>query len=271
MRGVTQESYEVARRQLGEFAAGAGPEAVAEVAEEVLGVAGMLRGQPRLRRALIDAGRSVDDRVGLLRSLLAGQVGAQTLDLLAALVSGHWSSPSELLTAVELLGVDGLLVAAGLRGDLAEVEDELFRFGQIVAGDSRLAAALGDPAGGDRRRQLVDELLEGKAHAATVRLGLLALSEPGGRGFTAAVTWIVERAARQREQMIAYVTVASELTAEDERRLAGLLSEGYGQGISVKVIIDPSVIGGVRVRVGSDLYDGTIARRLADARSAIAG
>ena len=69
MRGVTQESYEVARRQLGEFAAGAGPEAVAEVAEEVLGVAGMLRGQPRLRRALIDAGRSVDDLYAEARRL----------------------------------------------------------------------------------------------------------------------------------------------------------------------------------------------------------
>ena len=77
----------------------------------------------------------------------------------------------ELLDAVERLGVEALLASAERAGDLADVEDELFRFGQIVAGDPALAAALGDPTVPAARRaaELVEDLLAGKVadgHAA---------------------------------------------------------------------------------------------------------
>src|SRR5206468_452129 len=124
---------------------------------------------PRLRRALIDASRSADARVELLRTLLAGKLGDDALDLVDELVRGRWSAPSELLDATERLGAEALFASAERAGDLGEVEDELFRFGQVVAGDYALAAVLSDTAVDEQRRvALAHDLLDGKVKPVTL-------------------------------------------------------------------------------------------------------
>src|SRR5690606_23867277 len=148
----------------------ASPEQLRTVAEELLAVAGLLTREVPLRRALSDPARSGEDRVRLLRQVLGDRVGADALALLDALVAARWSVPSELLDATEQLGGQALLASAERAGDLSEVEDELFRFGQVGAGDSALAAALGDrrvPV--ERRASLLDSLLGGKAKEVTIR------------------------------------------------------------------------------------------------------
>ena len=91
----------------------------------------------------------------------------------------------------------------------------------------------------------------------------------GGRSFPVGLTRLVELAAERRERQVAYVTVASPLSDADERRLGGKLSELYGREVSIKQTVDPRVLGGVSVLVGSDLYDGTVLRRLNDTRNAL--
>jgi F-type H+-transporting ATPase subunit delta len=241
------------------------------VADEILSVATLLRAQPRLRRALINPSRSGADRAQLLGTLLAGKVTPTTVDVLGTLVSGRWSVPSELLDATERLGVEAQLVTAERAGELAEVEDELFRFGQIVAGNPELEVVLADPgATRERRVTLVQDLLKGKVRLATGRLVEVALDGLGGRSFSSSLSRLVELTAAKRDREVAYVTVARLLEEADEQRLAGKLSEMYGRPISLKVNVDPAIIGGVSVRVGSDLYDGTILRRLNEARQAFA-
>jgi F-type H+-transporting ATPase subunit delta len=268
---ANRESYGIAADRVAAFAAGADPSAVYSVADELLSIADLLRREPRLRRALSDTARPSDSRVELLGSLLSGKVSDDALALAGALVEGRWSSPVELLNATERLGVDGLLTAADRAGDLGDVEDELFRFGQIVGADHPLAAALGDSSADvSRRQELIDALLEGKAKPATVRLAKLALAGFGGRSFDASLTRLVELAAAKRELTVAYVTSAIALSDDEEQRLATRLAGIYGRDVSLLVDVDPRIIGGMRVKVGSDLYDGTVARRLAEARTAIA-
>jgi len=270
MLAASRESYAAAVEGLNEYEAT--PEQLAVTGDEILTVADLLRREPRLRRALADASRDADERAGLLEGLLGAKVGDAGLQLSTALVRGRWSAPSELLDAIERLGVETLFAGADRAGELADVEDELFRFGHVVTGTAPLAAALSDSAAGlDRRGQLVEDLLDGKAKAVTVRLVKLALRGFGGRGFDASLTRLVELAAARREREVAYVTTAVPLTDAEEERLAGRLSELYGRQVSLKVDVDPEVIGGVRVQVGSDLYDGTVSRRLAEARKALAG
>ena len=270
MDTAARVSYGPASDRLRSYASGAAAEAVAGVADEILGVAGLLGREPGLRRALVDPSRSADDRVELLRGLLRGKVDDEAAGLVESLVAQRWSRPSELRDAAERLGVDAVLAAAERADELGEVEDELFRFAQVVDGSPRLATVLGDPgAPVDQRAALVDDLLDGKARPATIRLVKVALTGFGGRGFAASLTRLIEEAAAARDRQVAYVTSAVALTDDEEERLGGYLAQRYGRHISVKVTVDPEVIGGLSVQIGSDLYDGTVLRRLTEARAAL--
>ncbi|MDR7281074.1 F-type H+-transporting ATPase subunit delta [Catenuloplanes atrovinosus] len=266
-----RESYAAATDELTAYASTASAADVAALGDELLAVARLLSGEPRLRRALSDSSTTVEQRTELAGALLTGKVAASTLRVVTALVGARWHSPSEFLTAVEQTGVNALLSSASAAGELTEVEDELFRFGKVVAGDQALGGALGDtsvPAA--RRTELVRELLAGKAKPVTVRLVEVALSGFGGRGFAASLDRLIELAADRQDRDLAYVTVARPLAEADEAALAAKLSELYGRDVSLKVTVDPAIIGGISVRVGSDLYDGTILRRLTEARKAFA-
>ncbi|WP_238008219.1 F0F1 ATP synthase subunit delta [Dactylosporangium sp. AC04546] len=271
MEAINREAYGAAADKLAEFSAGADAQRISAVADETLSVADLLRREPRLRRALADPSRHADDRAELISSILSGKVSDDTVGLLAALAGGRWSGPGALLDGAERLGVDALLAGADRAGDLADVEDELFRFGQVVSGDPRLAGALADAtAPAEARSELIGNLLKGKVKTATLRLAQLAVAGFGGRGFDASLSRLVELAAARRDRSVAYVTSAVALTDAEEERLAAKLQQLYGRGVSLKIDVDPRIIGGMRVKVGSDLYDGTVARRLAEARTALA-
>ncbi len=272
METVSREAYIAAVERLDGLVTGGRPVPLAGVADEILAVAELLAKQPRLRRALSDPSRPAEDRAGLLASIVDGKVSEDAASLLRTLVAGRWSSSTELLNATERLGVEGLLASAQSSGELADVEDELFRFGQVVDGDNQLAAALGaSSVPANQRSDLAHSLLAGKARPATVRLVDVALRGFGGRNFAGSLARMVEMAAERRDRQIAYVTVATGLSDADETRLANRLAQIYGRPVEVKVTVSPDILGGASVRIGHDLYDGTVRRRLNEAKTALAG
>jgi F-type H+-transporting ATPase subunit delta len=268
---VSQQAYNSAVEKLTAGTGSATAAQLATVADEILSVAGLLRAEPRLRRALTDPSRAGAERAELLRSLLAGKLSEATVDTLTTTVSGRFSRPTELLDVTERLGVEALLRSAEKAGSLADVEDELFRFAQIVLGNAELAVTLSDPgAPTSHRVKLVEDLLKSKARPVTVRLAEVALEGFLGRSFDSSLTRLVELTAAKRDREVAYVTVAKPLGDADEQALAAKLSDMYGRPVSLKVVVDPAIIGGVSVQVGADLYDGTILRRLNVAKQAFA-
>jgi F-type H+-transporting ATPase subunit delta len=268
---VSQKAYAGAVERFAADSGSASAAQLATVADEILSVAALLRAQPRLRRALTDPSRTGSQRADLLRSLITGKLSEVAVDTLTTLVAGRFSTPTELLVVTERLGAEALLSSAQKAGNLADVEDELFRFGQIVSGNPELAVTLSDPgAPTSRRVKLVEDLLKGKAQPATLRLAEVALEGFGGRSFEGSLTRLVELTAAKRDREVAYVTVAKPLSEADEQALAAKLSDIYGREVSLKMDVDPSVIGGVSVRIGPDLYDGTILRRLNQAKQAFA-
>jgi F-type H+-transporting ATPase subunit delta len=268
---ASRESYADASDSLVAGTAKATAAQLHTVADEILSVASLLRAEPRLRRALTDPSRAASERAELIRSLLSGKLSKPTVDAMSTLVAARWARPVEVLNATERLGVDAVLRAAEKAGKLADVEDELFRFSQIVSGDAELAVTLSDPgAPTGRRVKLVEDLLKGKAQPATIRLIEVALEGFGGRSFEFSLTRLVELTAAKRDREVAYVTVAKPLDDAEEERLSAKLSELYDRPVSLKIDVNPRVVGGVSVRVGSDLYDGTILRRLNEAKQAFA-
>jgi F-type H+-transporting ATPase subunit delta len=241
------------------------------LAADLRAVGVLLVREPGLRRALADATKEPARRVELFDQLLGGRIGGPAAELLRTVVGARWSSPADLVDTVELLAVDAELAEAQAGDALATVEDELFRFGRIVAGSPELGQLLSDPTTGrDRRIALVADLLDGKVNPVTARLATMAVHGIGGRNFDGSLLRVTELATARRDREIAYVTVASALTSAQGDLLAERLAGIYGRQVSLNVTVDPALLGGMTVRVGDDLYDGSIARRLEQARGALA-
>jgi len=269
MRGASRASLAEAMPRLS--AAVTSAAAARKLGDELFAVVTLLDAEPAVRRALTDGSRPAEARTGLVRDLLGGRVGDATLDLVASLAAGHWAGPADLSEAVEQLAVLAIAAAAERGRHLDDLEDELFRFGRVVAGAPEMRNVLSNPdVPADLKRGLLDSLLEGKATADSRRLIAEAAVHPRGRSLDATLAEYARLAARWRERLIAVVRVAIALSADQRERLAAALEAAYEHEIHLNVIIDPQVIGGMSVRIGDEFIDGTVASRLAQLRRRLA-
>lgn len=242
------------------------------VGDQLFAVGRLLGGSAQLRRAFTDSARAPEARRELADTLLGGKVSEQVLELVRIAAGTRWSHDRDLVDAIDQLGVEAVLSGAEQQGRLDQVEDELFRFERTVARDTGLRDALGDRRrSGADKAALVGTLLEGRAAAETVTLARQAASNPGGRRVEQVLQSYVEVAARLRERLIATVTAAINPTDEQRQRLAAALQRIYDHPVQVNVLIDPEVVGGLRIQVGDEVIDGSIASRLQDVRRSLAG
>lgn len=269
MRGASRESFEAARRQLESHLGGADARAISR---DLFGICHVLDGSAGLRRALTDPARDGAGKSELATSLFGSKVSAGALNLMRTLVSGRWSSPGDLRDAVELLAAEVEAAAAEQDGTLDQVESELFHFARVVATETGLRQALSDrtlPV--EQKQALVSSLLAGKAAQSTQALVAALLASPRGRSIERGLDEFAAVAARRRGRSIAHVTTAVALTDAQRQRLAGALAEQAGRPIQLNVEVDPSIVGGISVRLGDELFDGTIINRIFDARRRLAG
>ena len=238
-------------------------EELVALADELFAVARLLDGQVSLRRALSDPSATPADRAGVARRLLSGRVSGATLDLVETAARQRWSRPLDLVEATETLATDAALDAADSRGELDGVEDELFRFGRIIAADAELSRILSDrtaPAAG--KAALLDRLVGSRVSPITAMLLRNHLTGRTAGNAENVVERLSEAASHRRGQSVARVTTAVPLTATQERRLTELLGRLYNRPIGLQVTVDPSVLGGLVIRVGDEVIDGSIAHRL---------
>lgn len=232
------------------------------LADELFAVVGLLAGQVSLRNALSDLTAPAEARRRLTEALLGTRVSAAALALVQAAAGLRWASGADFAAAIERQGIRALLRQAQQAGQLDAVEEELFRFGRIMAADHALRSTLEDRnASQQGREQIVSELLAGKAQEATVALAKRAVGA-ANRTVTLTIDSYLRLAAEERNRAIAKVTVARPLTAEQSERLRAALSRQVGREVSLQVTVDPSVVGGVRVQLGDEVIDGTVAGRL---------
>ena len=146
---------------------------------------------------------------------------------------------------------------------VAPVEDDLFRFARALDASEPLRVVLTDPAlPVERRLAVIEELTEGKALDLSVALIGMVVAAGLANDFSAVADRFVELAAAQREHDVAEVRSAIELDEQQVQRLEAALSRALKKSIEVRVIVDPSVLGGVVARVGDTVIDGTVRHRL---------
>ena len=164
---------------------------------------------------------------------------------------------------------EAMLSIAQAEGDVGGIRDELLAVGQAVDSNDELRNTLSDasiPAA--RRMQIMDDLLGGKARQATK--GLVSMVVGAGRGgdLGKIATAMAEKAATSSGKQLATVRTAAPLTDDQQNRLAAALTAKFGE-VDLKVVEDPSVVGGIVTTVGDTVIDGSVRSRLARLRESL--
>lgn len=263
-------SAEAVSTLTGELTAAVGTDgAVASAAAESLyAAADAFRGEPGLRRFAADQSVPVEAKAALVRDVFA-KLDANALALVVSVVRHRWTSAGDVTRCLQHLAEVATVRSAG--DAQSKVADELFTVRELVLDNPGLRDAFADPSRPFADKSaLVDTLLAGKALPATVTLVKQAVSGVHGT-VTAALGHYRSLAAEVVGESVATVRVAAPLADGQLDRLVGALSRQYGRPVHANVVVDPSVIGGVKVAIGDHIIDGTIATRLDDARRRIAG
>ena len=162
----------------------------------------------------------------------------------------------------------GLFEIARAEGTISVVEDELYRFARSFESSDALRTALTDeqiPAG--KRLAIVEDLLGGKASATSTQLISMVVGAGRGRDLPAIIDRLVARASSAQSLELAEVRTAVPLSADQQGRLAAALTKATGKQLNLKVVVDPSVIGGVVATVGDTVIDGSVRTRIDQLKS----
>ncbi|TPW75974.1 F0F1 ATP synthase subunit delta [Schumannella soli] len=240
----------------------------ASTGEQLLAAARAIDSSSQLRSLLADPSVSGDDKRAIVSRVFGSLDGVASAVLVAA-AEQRWSSPADLVDGVEELGIRAVVASAP---KTASVERELFDVQRVVASDPELELAvsskLGDPAA---KAALVEKLFAGKVSGEAVTIVAHLVQSPRGRRIRAALGRASEVVASATDRLVATVTAASPLSSDQQKRLSAALEAQYGLAPQLNVIIDPAVIGGIRVQIADDVIDGSVASRLNDLRIQLAG
>src|SRR3990170_6463048 len=158
---------------------------------------------------------------------------------------------------------EALFAVVKAEGELDKVEDELYRFGKVLESNHELKQALSDQSIDlDQREKVLSELLEGKVSPHTLGLVRFIIVQGRTRQLPQILRELSELAAEARNSVVADVRSAVPLSDKQRKDLAAALSKATGKSVEVKVLVDPTVIGGIVAKVGDTVIDGTIKRRL---------
>jgi F-type H+-transporting ATPase subunit delta len=239
---------------------------------ELFAVADVLDANPSLRTALTAPAVEAAAKARLARDVFGGAVSEPTIDLLASVVGSRWSTSTEFVDAMDALAVQGIVTDADRAGTLDQLESDLFAFGRSVAEHPQLRSALTDRAVPVTNRvDLATGRVAGRTATQTGQLLARVVGHPRGLSFEVALRRLTDEVAARRERRVATVVGAIPLTEHQQQRLLAALSTKLGGQVYLNVVIDPEVIGGLRVTVGDQVIDGTIATRLDEARQRLIG
>jgi F-type H+-transporting ATPase subunit delta len=234
--------------------------------DELLAAARAIGSSPQLTALLADPATDVTGRSGLVRRLFGKAFDKRTVQLLERVSESRWSEPGDLVAAVELLGFRALAVLS----DDTALDTELFAVQRAISSDSDLELALGNGSSPVAARLALVERLLVNAAPATRTIVRHLVEAPGSSRFLESLQRAERVVAEAGDRLVAVAQVARPLSETQVNALEERLSAGYGRKIVVNQVVEPTLIGGVRITVGDDVIDGTVRTRLDDLRLRLA-
>lgn len=257
MSSATRASFEAVQS-----ASNAALTPTAAEGREVLAAARLIETNGQLQNALTDAVANQDARAALAERVFA-QLSTTARQVVTSAARGRWSKPVDIVAALEAVGIQLLAKS----GDARQIGNELSQFATTVASAPELELALSDQrATGEAKASIVDRLLAAKAQEQTVSILTHLVRSPGGRRIRTLLQVAQKSVAEATGESLATVTTARALPAAQLTRLSEGLQQRYGRSLRLTQVIDPTIIGGLRVSVGDDVIDGTIRSKYNDLR-----
>lgn len=263
MGSATTQALTAARAQLG-----AVKSLDLATAEQVLAAGRVIGDSSSLLAALTAFETDAAPKVTLSKQLFGKALSATALKLVDELVASRWSHPDDLLVGIEDLGIRIAAQSAGK----ANLDEELLSFARAISTDHELELALGSKLSPTSAKvALAEKLLAGKASDATRLVVAHLVQQPRGRRVGAMLQQAAEVAADQSGYLLATVSTANPLDDKQAKRLEQNLAARYGRTIRLNVVLEPAILGGLKVQIGDDVIDGSIAARVNELRLKLVG
>ncbi|MET4097888.1 F-type H+-transporting ATPase subunit delta [Agrococcus sp. UYP10] len=238
------------------------PQAGLDDARDLFQASRAIERSPQVLAALADPVSAPDARAALAERVL-GQLGAPAVSIVAHLARQRWSDAADILTAIDDAGIR--IAVRGAAG--ADVAGEIASFSRIVSSDPQLELALGGVLGkADDKAALLQRLIGGRASEATTVILDHLVRVPRGRRIGQLLRGAATEVAAAAGRSIATVTSARELPTAQLDRLRAGLERQYGRTLQLQQVVDPAVVGGLRVAIGDDVIDGTVRSKFTDLR-----
>jgi len=234
------------------------------IGNELFTITKVLDDSIQLERALTDPSRPVADKVAVLTELLGDNVHPMTMEIMTDLVSRHWSRARDIANAVEDFGVDAMMYYADATGATLQVSVELSELHSALLNLPVVRAKLYDyQATSEARVKLFHEVFSGKTlNKVTMRLAEHATCNLRRRRYLETIQWLINKLSRHMGESMVTVTTATPLKPEQINRLVEVYSAKVGRQVHINSVVDPTVLGGMRIQVGDEVTDNTVVAQL---------
>ncbi|WP_276652008.1 F0F1 ATP synthase subunit delta [Corynebacterium vitaeruminis] len=241
----------------------------AQTGTELFDVVDSLDGDRQLRIAVADASAAPEQRAGLVSAVFGNKVSQSTLEVIISAARQTWSSPREFRAGLIELGRRALLRSAENQGQLAQVEDELFSLSRLLEKEPSLTLLLDDRStDGIRKRELLAKVLYGKVTSVTEALALQVIGRREKNSIDD-INALSKQAAALQGREVAEVVSAAQLNDGQKQALAQKLERIYGREMNIHSEVDPSLLGGMVIRVGDEVIDGSTSGKLERLRTTL--
>lgn len=234
------------------------------IGNELFTITKVLDDSIQLERALTDPSRPVADKVAVLKELLGDNAHPMTMEIMTDLVSRRWSRARDIANAVEDFGVDTMMYYADATDATLQVSIELSELHSALLNLPVVRAKLYDyQATSEARVKLFREVFSGKTlNKVTMRLAEHATCNLRRRRYLETIQWLINKFSRHMGESMVTVTTATPLKKEQIKRLVEVYSAKVGRQVHINSVVDPTVLGGMRIQVGDEVTDNTVVAQL---------